>query len=271
MFFPFSCSIPTNVRPIEPVTIQHTGKRGRPRKLVNLEYLREAMAPHRNISVTKLAALLKMDRHTLLYYIKIYGLQRKFSDLSNADLDVLVRTYKQKKPDSGLRYLVGFLRSHGLRIQRRRVIKSLRRVDGLGSVLRRRATIQRKKYTSPRPNALWHCDGHHKLIQYGVVIHGFIDGFCRTVHFSVSVHGIISNSISIFVQQVTGIRASTNNRPATVLGVFLEAIEVYGTPSRLRGDRGGENVDLSVWMILRRGPNRASFMWGSYVCRISSS
>ncbi|KDR81020.1 hypothetical protein GALMADRAFT_46025, partial [Galerina marginata CBS 339.88] len=34
-------------------------------------------------------------------------------------------------------------------------------------------------------------------------------------------------------------------------------------PSRLRGDRGGENVELSVWMILKRGPNRASFMWGS--------
>ena len=62
--------------------------------------------------------------------------------------------------------------------------------------------------------------------------------------------------------QVTGLRASTNNSASTVLRVFLNAVEEYGTPSRVRGDRGGENVEVSVWMILRRGANRASFMWG---------
>ncbi|KAI6114827.1 hypothetical protein EDD16DRAFT_1483344, partial [Pisolithus croceorrhizus] len=31
------------------------------------------------------------------------------------------------------------------------------------------------------PNAVWHINGHHKLIRWGIVIHGFIDGFCRTV------------------------------------------------------------------------------------------
>ncbi|KAI9569823.1 hypothetical protein HD554DRAFT_2019662, partial [Boletus coccyginus] len=31
------------------------------------------------------------------------------------------------------------------------------------------------------PNALWHIDGHHKLICWGIVIHGIIDGFCRMV------------------------------------------------------------------------------------------
>jgi hypothetical protein len=33
----------------------------------------------------------------------------------------------------------------------------------------------------------------------------------------------------------------------------------------MRGDRGGENTGVSVWMIMHRGPNRASFMWGSSV------
>jgi hypothetical protein len=63
--------------------------------------------------------------------------------------------------------------------------------------------------------------------------------------------------------QVTGLRANTNNRASTVLGVFMQAIQDYGTPSRMRGDRGGENTAISVWMIMHQGPNRASFMWGS--------
>jgi hypothetical protein len=48
-----------------------------------------------------------------------------------------------------------------------------------------------------------------------------------------------------------------------VLELFLDAIVDYGIPSRVRGDRGGENKDVAVLMILIRGLNRASFMWGS--------
>jgi hypothetical protein len=57
----------------------------------------------------------------------------------------------------------------------------------------------------------------------------------------------------------------TDNRASTVLRIFLQATEACGVPSRVRGDRGGENVEMAVWMIQKRGPNRASFMWGSYV------
>ena len=58
------------------------------------------------------------------------------------------------------------------------------------------------------------------------------------------------------------LRASTNNLAETVLDAFLQAVEDYGMPSRVRGDRGGENIEVAVWMIKHRGPNRASFMWG---------
>ena len=47
--------------------------------------------------------------------------------------------------------------------------------------------------------------------------------------------------------------------------MFIEAILEHGVPSRVRGDRGGENRDVSILMILLRGLNRASFMWGSSV------
>ena len=60
------------------------------------------------------------------------------------------------------------------------------------------------------------------------------------------------------------LRASTNNRASSVLNLFLEAVETYGAPSRVRGDRGGENMEVAVWVIQHRGPNRASFMWGRW-------
>jgi hypothetical protein len=64
-------------------------------------------------------------------------------------------------------------------------------------------------------------------------------------------------------KQITGLRASSNNKSSTVLDLFLDAVAEYGTPSRVRGDRGGENIEVAVWMVMHRGVRRASFMWGS--------
>ena len=50
-----------------------------------------------------------------------------------------------------------------------------------------------------------------------------------------------------------------------MLNIFLEAVERWGSPDRVRGDRGGENVYVSTYMILKRGLNRGSFLWGTYV------
>jgi hypothetical protein len=72
----------------------------------------------------------------------------------------------------------------------------------------------------------------------------------------------IAWNIRLIRFQVVGLRTSTNNWATTVLEVFLDAVSEYGAPSRLRGDRGGENVAVSTCMILLRGRNRASFMWG---------
>jgi len=47
--------------------------------------------------------------------------------------------------------------------------------------------------------------------------------------------------------------------------MFIDAILEHGVPSRVRGDRGGENRDVSILMILLRGLNRTSFMWGPSV------
>ncbi|KAK6996202.1 hypothetical protein R3P38DRAFT_3287888 [Favolaschia claudopus] len=208
----------SHVHFVSPVTVIRTGKRGRPRKEINPELLAEAMASHHRISVAALARAMGVSRPTLIDQMKKHGVHNEFTQLSKADLDKLVRSVRKAKPDSGIRYLIGFLRCHGRRI------------------------IERGKYQVSRPHALWHIDGHHKLILWGIVIHGIVDGYSRTI---------------------TGLRASTNNRASTVLDVFLEAVGKYGLPSRMRGDRGAENKKVSVYMILKRGLGRGSFIWES--------
>ena len=83
------------------------------------------------------------------------------------------------------------------------------------------------------------------LIRWGIVIHGFIDGYSRLI---------------------TGLRASDNNRADTVLSLFHSAISQYGVPSRLRGDHGVENLRVAEYMEEFRGPGRGSYIWGRQVC-----
>ena len=125
---------------------------------------------------------------------------------------------------------------------------------------------RRRKYFSSSPNALWHCDGHHKLIKYGFVIHGFIDGNHRTVCCPIPFVFWYAFSLHL-LPQVAALRASTNNHATAVLELFLSAVTLCGHSSRVRGDCGGENVLVSTYMIMKHGPDRGSFLWG--MCHIN--
>ena len=107
------------------VTEFHTGQPGRPRKIIDLSFLQEATAPHRQISLKALAQSLGVHKNTLRAYMKEYGIERKYTLLNNEELDSLVKEFKCQGPESGLRYAIGFLRQRGLRLQRRRVMLSL--------------------------------------------------------------------------------------------------------------------------------------------------
>ena len=62
-----------------------------------------------------------------------------------------------------------------------------------------------------------------------------------------------------------GLNASYSNSADTVFRVFRKAVQKYGTPSRVRGDRGSENLLVATDVIYHRGLNRGSFLWGTFV------
>ena len=78
------------------------------------------------------------------------------------------------------------------------------------------------------------------------MIHGGIDGYSRLIVF---------------------LHANTNNRASTVFDLFQKAVQTYGLPSRVRTDKGGENVDVAWYMLSHplRGPNRGSDIAGHSV------
>ncbi|KAE9393688.1 hypothetical protein BT96DRAFT_772290, partial [Gymnopus androsaceus JB14] len=67
----------------------------------------------------QLARRLKIHPQTLKARLRQHGINHQFSVISDHELDSLVREFHEKKPDAGIRYLTGFLRSRGLGLQKR--------------------------------------------------------------------------------------------------------------------------------------------------------
>ncbi|CAB4015173.1 RNA-directed DNA polymerase from transposon X-element [Paramuricea clavata] len=220
-----------------------TGAPGRPPFYIPAETLEDL----RGIGFLwkKIAQFFGVSRWTVYRRVQTYGLQnmQQFSLLSDAEIDDIVAEYLGRHGfTTGRTYLAGYLRSLGLRVQRRRVRESLTRVDPRNTALRWGIVIARRKYSVPWPNSLWHLDGHHSLIRWGLVVHGCIDGFSRRIMF---------------------LKCSNNNLSQTVLELFMNAIEKDGLwPSRIRVDHGVENVLVCDAMVSARGEGRGSFIAG---------
>jgi hypothetical protein len=109
-----------------------------------------------------------------------------YDEISDKELDNLVRQYRQENPGGGRAYIIRRLRAaHSLHVQCHCVIASMTSIDRLGQGLREQVGKKKERthYHVPRPNHLWHFDGHHKMITWGIVIHVVADGYCvKFVH-----------------------------------------------------------------------------------------
>ena len=135
-----------------------------------------------------------------------------YSQISDDELDEIYRSVTGSSsttstgpltPNIGRRRFIGALRSRGWSIQRWRVSDCLRRMDPVGTALRWRMTIHRRKYYVPTPNSLWHIDSGLKLIRYKLITHVCIDGKTRLILYAA---------------------CRDNNKAETVLSLFQNAV-----------------------------------------------
>ena len=106
---------------------------------------------------------------------------------------------------------------------------SIHRVDPINTELR--SITVRRVYYAAGPNAIWHMNGHHKLIKWRFVTHGGIDRYSRTVVL---------------------LKCSDNNQASTVFALFSDVV-----PSRIQTDLGGENVEVWRYMVEQHASRHA--------------
>lgn len=188
------------------------------------------------------------------------GESTRLSNISDHELDQLVSRIHAQFPSFGRRMIDGYLLQLDHRIPRSRLLASYARAVGPALQQFSNRRLVRRTYNVAGPNSLWHHDGQHGerptcssldrtsfisgLIAWKLVIHAFIDGYSRFV---------------------LGLRVSPNNKAATVLDLFEDIADVYGYPSRVRGDHGTENILVSNRMEQVRGIGRGSYIWGRRV------
>ncbi|KIJ37158.1 hypothetical protein M422DRAFT_260315 [Sphaerobolus stellatus SS14] len=84
-------SEPGTIHKVQPFIVAHTGKRGRPRKELNLEFLQEAMSAKHGIIIERPAKTLGIHRNTLRTHMKKFNVSKMFDDISAHDLDIVAK------------------------------------------------------------------------------------------------------------------------------------------------------------------------------------
>ena len=148
------------------VPLKKTGFRGRPFLIITKEQLQLYL--QHNFSVLKVAKMLLVSESTIKRCFQKDGLSvgDTYSDITDSELDRLIRNNISKFPHCGFRRTAGLFLSQSLCITEKSTRNSMKRVDPEGVPVRSLQinVVQLSSYQVQAILALWHIDGHHKLI-----------------------------------------------------------------------------------------------------------
>jgi hypothetical protein len=176
---------PTMAAPpiLDLITVHRTGRRGRPRLEINPNFLESALELRGPSQIGR--PFLNMSGRTIRRRAIDYGLrapglpivvhqhdeagevqtlyrgrQPQQLQISEGELDRHVREALVLFPEIGRSLIDGYLKLQGIQVPRARIRASFLRVNGAPAEFGRRR-IERRVYSVPGPNSLWHHDGHH--------------------------------------------------------------------------------------------------------------
>ena len=140
------------------------GTRGRPR--LDVPYERLKFLFDHGFSATDIARLLQVSLSTVRRMDE-FGMRvrERYSNITDEDLDDLIREVHRTYPNCGYRMMEGHLLTRSIRVQQYRVREAMLRTDLVEVITRGCYAVHRRIYNVPGPNALWHIDGNHKLIR----------------------------------------------------------------------------------------------------------
>ena len=110
-----------------------------------------------NFSLPQISEILGVSLSTVNRRLKDYGLSvtQTYSTISATELDKITQQLVSEFPNCGYRRMTDFLRARGIHVQQIRVRESMQFTP-----------ISRRVYNVTCLLALWHLDGHQKLIRY---------------------------------------------------------------------------------------------------------
>ena len=151
-----------------PNILERTSTRsvGRPKFVITREQLIYML--EYDISVPNIAHALGVSQSTVKRRLKEYGISIRNdqdAELTDLELDELVRGVQEQFPNAGYRRIHSVLRSRSIRVTQARVRDSLHRTDPEGVAIRWLSIIPGRVYSVRGPPSLWHIDGNHKLIR----------------------------------------------------------------------------------------------------------
>lgn len=173
---------PAEVPLVSALRTVHTGRKGRPRKEIDQNFLEYGL---RLRGPTRISEVLGCSRRTVRWRALELGLVQPmppvFQDVEQADGTVIrhhttatvavsvltdeeiiehITNARRTFPNAGLIMLGGYFRDRGHNVPRTRITAALLAIDGVPGVFGGRQIV-RRVYRVPGPNSLWHHDGQH--------------------------------------------------------------------------------------------------------------